>query len=78
QEDQPQQFADLSTYHVPVPELLGQRREPGDAEVASVDPSIPVPTPVDRPVAAENLLAAAADADPDAAGDEAEAEQLSP
>jgi uncharacterized protein YcbK (DUF882 family) len=78
QEDQPQQFADLSTYHVPVPELLGQRREPGDAEVASVDPSISVPTPVDRPVAAENLLAAAADADPDAAGDEAEAEQLSP
>ncbi|WP_199629019.1 DUF882 domain-containing protein [Rhizobium sp. OAE497] len=78
QEDQPQQFADLSTYRVPVPELLGQRREPGDAEVASIDPSMAVPTPVDRPVAAENLLAAAADADPDAAGDEAEAQQLSP
>jgi len=75
QEDQPQQFADLSTYRVPVPELLGQRREPGDAELASIDPAMPIPTPVDRPVAAENLLAAA---DPDAAGDEAEAEQLSP
>ncbi|PKA41688.1 DUF882 domain-containing protein [Rhizobium sullae] len=70
-----QQFADLSTYHVPVPSLLGPRNAPGDAEVASNDPT--VPTPADRPALAENLLAAAA-ADPEAGADEAEADQLSP
>lgn len=78
---QPQQFADLSAYSIPVPSLLGQRRAPGDAEVASVDPNmqngLPVPTPVERPAVAENLLAAA-NADPEAEADEADQDELSP
>lgn len=72
---QPQQFADLSAYSIPVPSLLGQRRAPGDAEVASTDPAMsngmPVPTPVERPALAEKLLAAA-NADPEAEADEAD------
>ncbi|MBY4590792.1 MULTISPECIES: DUF882 domain-containing protein [Rhizobium] len=72
---QPQQFADLSAYSIPVPSLLGQRRAPGDAELASTDPDMltgmPVPTPVERPAVAENLLAAA-NADPEAEADEAD------
>ncbi|RUM11967.1 DUF882 domain-containing protein [Rhizobium fabae] len=78
---QPQQFADLSAYSIPVPSLLGQRRAPGDAEVASIDPNmqngLPVPTPVERPAVAENLLAAA-NADPEAEADEADQDELSP
>ncbi|WSH64333.1 DUF882 domain-containing protein [Rhizobium ruizarguesonis] len=80
---QPQQFADLSAYSIPVPSLLGQRRAPGDAEVASTDPmltganGLPVPTPVERPAVAENLLAAA-EADPEAEADEADQDALSP
>ncbi|WP_184499787.1 MULTISPECIES: DUF882 domain-containing protein [Rhizobium] len=80
---QPQQFADLSAYSIPVPSLLGQRRAPGDAEVASTDPlltganALPVPTPIERPSVAENLLAAA-DADPEADADEADQDALSP
>ncbi|TBB67688.1 DUF882 domain-containing protein [Rhizobium ruizarguesonis] len=80
---QPQQFADLSAYSIPVPSLLGQRRAPGDAEVASTDPmltganGLPVPTPVERPAVAENLLAAA-EADPEAEADEADQGALSP
>ncbi|NKL66369.1 DUF882 domain-containing protein [Rhizobium leguminosarum] len=80
---QPQQFADLSAYSIPVPSLLGQRRAPGDAEVASTDPvltganGLPVPTPIERPSVAENLLAAA-DADPEAEADEADQDALSP
>ncbi|ULJ72067.1 DUF882 domain-containing protein [Rhizobium gallicum] len=75
EQGQPQQFADLSAYHVPVPSLLGPRNAPGDAEVASNDPM--VPTPAERPAVAENLLAAAA-IDPQADADEAEADRLSP
>ncbi|WP_074062439.1 DUF882 domain-containing protein [Rhizobium etli] len=75
EQGQPQQFADLSTYHVPVPSLLGPRNAPGDAELASNDPM--VPTPAERPAVAENLLAAAA-ADQEADADEAEADRLSP
>ncbi|WP_454285276.1 DUF882 domain-containing protein [Rhizobium leguminosarum] len=80
---QPQQFADLSAYSIPVPSLLGPRRAPGDAEVASTDPvltganGLPVPTPIERPSVAENLLAAA-DADPEAEADEANQDALSP
>ncbi|MGO7657713.1 DUF882 domain-containing protein [Rhizobium ruizarguesonis] len=80
---QSQQFVDLSAYSIPVPSLLGQRRAPGDAEVASTDPmltganGLPVPTPVERPAVAENLLAAA-DADPEAEADEADQDALSP
>lgn len=80
---QPQQFADLSAYSIPVPSLLGPRRAPGDAEVASTDPvltganGLPVPTPIERPSVAENLLAAA-DADPEAEADEADQDVLSP
>lgn len=80
---QPQQFADLSAYSIPVPSLLGQRRAPGDAEVALADPvltganGLPVPTPIERPSVAENLLAAA-DADPEAEADEADQDALSP
>lgn len=80
---QPQQFADLSAYSIPVPSLLGPRRAPGDAEVASTDPvltganGLPVPTPIQRPSVAENLLAAA-DADPEAEADEADQDALSP
>ncbi|MBY5409388.1 DUF882 domain-containing protein [Rhizobium leguminosarum] len=80
---QPQQFADLSAYSIPVPSLLGQRRAPGDAEVASTDPmltganGLPVPTPVERPAVAENLLAAA-EVDPEAEADEADQDALSP
>ncbi|MEI1249124.1 DUF882 domain-containing protein [Rhizobium aouanii] len=80
---QPQQFADLSAYSIPVPSLLGQRRAPGDAEVALTDPmltganALPVPTPIERPAVAENLLAAA-DADPEAEADEADQDALSP
>ncbi|ANM12219.1 peptidase M15 family protein [Rhizobium sp. N541] len=76
---QPQQFADLSAYSIPVPSLLGPRRAPGDAEVASLmgNNGLPVPTPIERPAVAENLLAAA-DADPEAEADEAEQDALSP
>ncbi|RFB89148.1 ATP/GTP-binding protein [Rhizobium leguminosarum bv. trifolii] len=76
---QPQQFADLSAYSIPVPSLLGPRRAPGDAEVASLtgDNGLPVPTPIERPAVAENLLAAA-DADPEAEADEADQDALSP
>ncbi|MGR9130720.1 DUF882 domain-containing protein [Rhizobium leguminosarum] len=80
---QPQQFADLSAYSIPVPSLLGPRHAPGDAEVASTDPvltganGLPVPTPIERPSVAENLLAAA-DADPEAEADEADQDVLSP
>ncbi|MGO4135268.1 DUF882 domain-containing protein [Rhizobium brockwellii] len=80
---QPQQFADLSAYSIPVPSLLGQRRAPGDAEVALADPvltganGLPVPTPIERPSVAENLLAAA-EADPEAEADEADQDALSP
>ncbi|MBY3368117.1 DUF882 domain-containing protein [Rhizobium laguerreae] len=80
---QPQQFADLSAYSIPIPSLLGQRRAPGDAEVALADPmltganALPVPTPIERPAVAENLLAAA-DADPEAEADEADQDALSP
>ncbi|WHO74267.1 DUF882 domain-containing protein [Rhizobium sp. BT03] len=75
----PQQFADLSAYSIPVPSLLGPRRAPGDAEVASLtgDNGLPVPTPIERPAVAENLLAAA-DADPEAEADEADQDALSP
>lgn len=79
-----QQFADLSAYSVPVPSLLGPRRSPGDAEVASVDPTVgtgsltAVPTPAERPALAEKLLAAA-DADAEANDEMAdEADALSP
>ncbi|MGO7216233.1 ATP/GTP-binding protein, partial [Rhizobium ruizarguesonis] len=74
---------DLSAYSIPVPSLLGQRRAPGDAEVASTDPmltganGLPVPTPVERPAVAENLLAAA-QADPEAEADEADQDAQSP
>ncbi|NEJ70452.1 DUF882 domain-containing protein [Rhizobium phaseoli] len=76
---QPQQFADLSAYSIPVPSLLGPRRAPGDAELASLTGAnaLPVPTPVERPAVAENLLAAA-DADPEAEADEADQDALSP
>jgi uncharacterized protein YcbK (DUF882 family) len=84
--DQGQQhFADLSAYSVPVPSLLGARRSPGDAEVASVDPAAAatgdlaaVPTPAERPALAEKLLAAA-NADPEAEDDMADQQDtLSP
>ncbi|TDW35661.1 uncharacterized protein YcbK (DUF882 family) [Rhizobium azibense] len=75
EQGQPQQFADLSAYHVPVPSLLGPRNAPGDAEFASNGPM--VPTPAERPAVAENLLAAAA-IDPQADADEAETDRLSP
>ncbi|WP_040677492.1 DUF882 domain-containing protein [Rhizobium mesoamericanum] len=72
-----QQFADLSAYSVPIPSLLGPRRSPGDAEVASADPSAmtgnlaAVPTPAERPALAEKLLAAAdADAEADDVADQ--------
>jgi hypothetical protein len=81
QQEQPQQFADLSTYHVPVPSLLGPRHAPGDAEVASNDPAAamnaPVPAPSERPAVAENLLAAAS-AGPQTGANVAGADQLSP
>jgi hypothetical protein len=77
----PSQYADLSSFSVPVPSLLGQRRAPGDAELltASADPInaeadaqlSSVPVPVERPAVAENLLASA-QADTDAQEDEAD------
>ena len=78
-----QQFADLRSYSVPVPSLLGARRSPGDAEVASAEADVNngqfsgVPVPAERPAVAENLLASA-DADPDAQDDEADQTALSP
>jgi uncharacterized protein YcbK (DUF882 family) len=80
QPQEPEHFADLSAYSIPVPSLLGQRRAPGDAQIASVDPNLMstgVPTPAERPAVAENLLAAQ-NADPEAAGDEADQDTLSP
>ncbi len=80
QPQEPEHFADLSGYSIPVPSLLGQRRAPGDAELASVDPSLmstSVPTPAERPAVAENLLAAQ-NADPEAGEDEADQDTLSP
>jgi uncharacterized protein YcbK (DUF882 family) len=80
QPQEPEHFADLSGYSIPVPSLLGQRRAPGDAELASVDPNLMstgVPTPSERPALAENLLAAQ-NADPEAEEDEADQDMLSP
>ncbi|WP_132657004.1 MULTISPECIES: DUF882 domain-containing protein [unclassified Rhizobium] len=80
QPQEPEHFADLSGYSIPVPSLLGPRRAPGDAELASVDPNLMstnVPTPAERPAVAENLLAAQ-NADPEAAEDEADQDALSP
>jgi uncharacterized protein YcbK (DUF882 family) len=76
QPQEPEHFADLSGYSIPVPSLLGPRRAPGDAELASVDQSL-IPTPAERPAVAENLLAAQ-DADPEAVEDEADQDTLSP
>ncbi|MBB3567362.1 uncharacterized protein YcbK (DUF882 family) [Rhizobium sp. BK491] len=78
--DQPQ-YADLRSYHVPVPSLL-DRRSPGDAEVASAEAGMKgqlaaVPVPAQRPELAESLLASA-DADQEAADDQADAGALSP
>ncbi len=78
--DQPQ-YADLRSYHVPVPSLL-DRRSPGDAEVASAEADMKgqlaaVPVPAQRPELAESLLASA-DADQEAADDQADASALSP
>jgi hypothetical protein len=78
--DQPQ-YADLRSYHVPVPSLL-DRRSPGDAEVASAEADMKgqlaaVPVPAQRPEVAESLLASA-DADQEAADDQADAGALSP
>jgi hypothetical protein len=56
-EAQPQ-FADLKSYHVPVPQLLGERKQPGDSQedvlTASLDPNdtatlAAVPVPDVRP-----------------------------
>jgi uncharacterized protein YcbK (DUF882 family) len=78
--DQPQ-YADLRSYHVPVPSLL-DRRSPGDAEVASAEADMKgqlaaVPVPAQRPEVAESLLASA-DADQEAADDQVDAGALSP
>ncbi|MBO9131761.1 DUF882 domain-containing protein [Rhizobium sp. B230/85] len=81
------QYTDLSSFSVPVPSLLGQRRAPGDAETqtASADPLnsqadsqlSSVPVPVERPAVAENLLASA-QSDTDAEEDNADENALSP
>ena len=78
--DQPQ-YADLRSYHVPVPALL-DRRSPGDAEVASAEADMKgqlaaVPVPAQRPEIAESLLASA-DADQESIEDQADAGTLSP
>ncbi|MDI6839137.1 MAG: DUF882 domain-containing protein, partial [Rhizobiaceae bacterium] len=82
-------FADLETYRIPVPTLLGQRGMKGDAEgeimTASVDPAqagaqtedFAVPVPVGRPAVAEALLAQA-DGQEEAEADEIEQAILSP
>ncbi|TXH81708.1 MAG: DUF882 domain-containing protein [Rhizobium sp.] len=79
--DDQSQYADLRSYHVPVPSLL-DRRAPGDAEVASAEADMrgqlaAVPVPAQRPEVAENLLASA-DADQEAMDDQADAGTLSP
>jgi len=79
--DDQQQYADLRSYHVPVPSLL-DRRAPGDAELASAEADMrgqlaAVPVPAQRPEIAENLLASA-DADQEAIDDQADAGALSP
>ncbi len=82
-------FADLETYKIPVPTLLGQRGMKGDAEseilTASVDPThageqaedFAVPVPIGRPAVAEALLAQA-DGQEEAEADEVEQAILSP
>ncbi len=50
-EETPSEFADLATYVVPVPELLGVRRQAGDAEPA--DTLVAAAEPVDAPVTGE-------------------------
>ncbi len=79
--DDQQQYADLRSYHVPVPSLL-DRRAPGDAELASAEADMrgqlaAVPVPAQRPEIAESLLASA-DADQEAIDDQADAGALSP
>ena len=79
-DDQPQ-YADLRSYHVPVPALL-DRRAPGDAELASAEADMKgqvasVPVPAQRPELAENLLAST-DADQEALDDQADVAALSP
>ena len=81
------QYTDLSSFSVPTPSLLGQRRAPGDAEMltASADPMnsqadsplTSVPVPVERPAVAENLLASA-QSDTEAEDDAADQGALSP
>ncbi len=82
-------FADLQTYKIPVPTLLGPRGMKGDAEgeimTASVDPAqvgaqtedFAVPVPVGRPAVAEALLAQT-DGQEEAEADEIEQAILSP
>lgn len=83
-------FADLQSYKIPVPTLLGPRGMRGDAETdvmtASVSPEVmngldaeesSVPVPLVRPAVAENLLASA-DVAAEAEVDEIEQAILSP
>jgi uncharacterized protein YcbK (DUF882 family) len=57
-DDSQPEFADLKSYHVPVPQLLGERKRPGDSQddimTASLDPNdtatlAAVPVPDNRP-----------------------------
>jgi len=80
-------FADLQQYSIPVPTLLGPRGMKGDGEAgimtASVSAQLPeetlasVPLPAARPSVAEPLLAAVT-ADPEAAADLDEQQELTP
>jgi uncharacterized protein YcbK (DUF882 family) len=80
-----QQIADLKSMSVPVPSLLADRSISSGPDVASADPSSSagltdqlsgVPVPLERPVVADNLLAAA-NADPEAADDQADQNTVS-
>jgi uncharacterized protein YcbK (DUF882 family) len=72
-DDAQPEFADLKSYHVPVPQLLGERKRPGDSEddvmTASVDPNdsaalaaIPVPDVRPEGQALDRTTPATADA----------------
>ena len=79
-------FPDLNGYTIPVPTLLGKRRQNGDAEeIQTAALTVPeqsaemaaVPVPVSRPSASEALLAKAEGAN-EVSADEAEQASLSP
>lgn len=75
QQQQPQTFADLSAYSIPVPSLRSDAVATQNGDVMTASAGLAVPVPSERPEVAETLLASA---DLETEGDEADQQTLSP